>query len=84
MSETFLIGLDFGSESARGALIEVNSGRQGAYHVHGYRHGILTGALPDGRPLPAGFALQDAADYLEAAEIILAAIGGAEYRGDRR
>lgn len=70
-----LIGLDFGSESARGALIEVNSGRQTAYHVHAYRHGIMTGALPGGRPLPAGFALQDAADYLEAAEAILAAIG---------
>jgi hypothetical protein len=26
-SETFLIGLDFGSESARGALIDVSTGR---------------------------------------------------------
>ena len=35
----------------------------------------MTKALSDGRPLPAGFALQDAADYLEAAEIILSTIG---------
>lgn len=75
MPKTFLIGLDFGSESARGALIDVASGREGAYHAHPYRHGIMTSALPGGRPLPLGFALQDAADYLEAAEVILSAIG---------
>jgi L-ribulokinase len=75
MSETYVIGLDFGSESARGVLIEASTGRQAAYHVHPYRHGIMTQALPGGRPLPAGFALQEAADYLEAAEIILTAIG---------
>jgi L-ribulokinase len=75
MSETYVIGLDFGSESARGLLIEASSGRQAAYHVHPYRHGIMTEALPGGRRLPAGFALQEAADYLEAAEVILTAIG---------
>ncbi|MGA2495054.1 MAG: FGGY-family carbohydrate kinase [Roseiarcus sp.] len=75
MPETFVIGLDFGSESARGVLIEAGTGRQAAYHAHPYRHGIITGALPGGRQLPAGFALQDAADYLEAAEITLRAIG---------
>ncbi len=75
MPETYVIGLDFGSESARGVLIEASTGRQGAYHVHAYRHGIMTEALPGGRPLPAGFALQAAQDYLEAAEIILTAIG---------
>jgi L-ribulokinase len=75
MSETFLVGLDFGSESARGVLIEASTGRQAAYHVHAYRHGIMTEALPGGRILPAGFALQEAADYLEAAEMILTAIG---------
>jgi L-ribulokinase len=53
MSETFVIGLDFGSESARGTLIEASTGRQAAYHVHAYRHGIMTEALPGGRRLPA-------------------------------
>jgi L-ribulokinase len=75
MPETYLIGLDFGSESARGVLIDVRSGRQCAYHVHPYRHGIMTRTLPGGRKLPAGFALQNAPDYLEAAETILKAIG---------
>jgi L-ribulokinase len=75
MPETFLIGLDFGSESARGVLIETSSGRQAAYHVHAYKHEIMTEALPGGRPLASGFALQVAADYLEAAETILTEIG---------
>ena len=75
MPETYLIGLDFGSESARGVLIDIGSGRQCAYHVHPYRHGIMTRTLPGGRELPAGFALQNAPDYLEAAETILKAIG---------
>ena len=75
MQDAFLIGLDFGSESARGVLIDARDGRQRAYHVHPYRHGTMTQALPGGRPTPAGFALQDAADYLEAAEAILKSIG---------
>jgi L-ribulokinase len=75
MPESYLIGLDFGSESARGVLIETASGRQCAYHVHPYRHGIMTRALPNGGPLPVGYALQNGLDYLEAAEVILKAIG---------
>ena len=76
MRDAYLIGLDFGSESARGVLIDARTSEQVAYHVHPYRHGIMTEALPKGRPLPdAGFALQNAADYLEAAEMILKTIG---------
>jgi L-ribulokinase len=72
---TYLIGLDFGSESARGVLIDCATGLQVADHVHPYAHGILTEALPDGRILPPGFALQVADDYLEAAHAILSTIG---------
>jgi L-ribulokinase len=71
----YLIGLDYGSESARGVLIEVETGRQVAHHVHPYRHGILTEALPDGSRLPADFALQNADDYTEAALEILSRLG---------
>ncbi len=75
MRDAYLIGLDFGSESARGVLIDARTSQQVAYHVHPYRYGIMTEALPMGRPLPnAGFALQNAADYLEAAAIILKTI----------
>jgi L-ribulokinase len=75
MRDAYLIGLDFGSESARGLLIDARTSQQVAFHVHPYRHGIMTEALPMGQPLPnAGFALQNAADYLEAAEMVLKTI----------
>ena len=71
----YLIGLDFGTESARGALLDAGSGEVVASHVHRFRHGVLTRQLPAGPPLPSRWALQDPADYLEAATEILAAIG---------
>jgi len=75
VAEQYLLGLDFGTESARGVRINVATGLQEASHIHPYRHGVMTAALPDGTPLPPAYALQDAADYLEAAETILSAIG---------
>lgn len=70
-----IIGLDYGSASARGVLIDCASGREVMAHVHDYSHGTLTRALPDGTPLGRGWALQVAPDYLEAAEAILRALG---------
>lgn len=70
-----LIGLDFGSESARGLLLDAATGTQLAHAVHPYAHGILTAALPDGSPLPPGFALQVADDYLAAAADLLSRLG---------
>ncbi|WFR98808.1 FGGY-family carbohydrate kinase [Rhizobium tumorigenes] len=75
MAERYLIGLDYGSESARGVLIGVGSGQQLASHTHPYRHGIMTLRLPDGTPLQRGWALQNAADYVEAALDILTTLG---------
>jgi L-ribulokinase len=72
---SYLIGLDYGSESARGVLIEVATGRQVSHHVHPYRHGVMDRALPDGTPLPPGYFLQDAEDYSEAALEILSRLG---------
>jgi L-ribulokinase len=75
VADLYLLGLDFGTESARGVRIHAATGEQEAVHIHPYRHGVMTAALPDGTPLPPNFALQDGADYLEAAEAILSAIG---------
>lgn len=74
MAETYVIGIDFGSESARGVLVNSRSGAQEGHHVHPYRHGILTDAL-HGRKLPPNFVLQVPADYTEAAEAILSELG---------
>ncbi len=82
MTGKFLIGLDYGSESARGVLVDIETGLQVASHTHPYRHGIMTQTLPGGRPLARGWALQNAADYVEAAEIILKELGdGREIEG---
>ena len=82
MTEEYLIGLDYGSESARGVLVDVRTGQIAASHTHAYRHGVMAVSLPGGTPLPPFWALQDAADYIEAAETILGAIGrGRTVRG---
>ena len=74
MTASHLIGLDFGTESARGVLIDAGTGRQEGHHVHPYRHGVVTKTL-GGMRLPPNFVLQVAADYTEAAEAILGALG---------
>lgn len=75
MSQQCLIGVDFGTASARGVLIDAETGVQVDSAVHRYRHGVLSQALPNGRRLPPGYALQVPADYLEAAEHILTRLG---------
>ena len=75
MNGAYLIGLDFGSESARGVLLDVQSGQVIDSLTHAYRHGVMTAALPNGQPLPRGWALQHAPDYTEAASIILDGLG---------
>lgn len=74
MAATYLIGIDFGSESARGVLVNAATGEQEGHHVHAYRHGILTTSLR-GRSLPPNFVLQVPDDYTEAAEAILSSLG---------
>ncbi|WP_337268316.1 FGGY-family carbohydrate kinase [Oryzifoliimicrobium ureilyticus] len=71
----YLIGLDFGSESARGVLIDVGTGQQVAERICAYKHGIITQSLPDGTSLPPAFFLQDPHDYLQAARDILTTLG---------
>lgn len=71
----YLIGLDFGTLSVRGVLIDAESGVAVDHHASPYRHGVMTGSLADGTPLPSGFALQDARDYLIAAEEVLIRLG---------
>jgi L-ribulokinase len=71
----YLIGLDYGTLSARGVLVNAITGKVEASHTHAYRHGVMSSALPNGEALPPFWALQNAPDYAEAAEAILSAIG---------
>ncbi len=65
------IGLDFGTESARMVLVDVDTGAEAGGHIFPYPHGVLTHALPDGTPLPPDWALQHPQDYLAATEALL-------------
>lgn len=65
------LGLDFGTESARMVLVDVDTGDEAGEAVHRYAHGVLDRSLPDGAPLPPDWALQHPADYTEAMEVLL-------------
>lgn len=71
----YLIGLDYGTESARGIRLDTRSGTIEGSHPHVYRQGVMTGALLEGTRLPPAWALQVATDYTEAAAKILDALG---------
>ena len=61
------LGLDFGTESVRALLVDVESGAIAGRGDHAYAHGVMAERLlPDGPPLPADFALQQPRDYLDA------------------
>jgi len=81
----YVIGLDFGTESARAILIRLGSPEVLASAVHPYLHGVIQGRLA-GQTLPLAFALQDADDYLLATEDLIRRVAahlppGAEVAG---
>ena len=66
MSKKYTIGIDFGTLSARAVLADIDTGHVLTDAVFEYPHGVMDSSLPSGIPLPADFALQHPADYLEA------------------
>jgi L-ribulokinase len=79
MGKRYLIGLDFGTESVRGVLVDVGTAAVAASQVAPYRHGVMTTHLSAGQPLPVSWALQDALDFVEAAETILTTLGAGRH-----
>lgn len=67
----YVIGIDYGSLSARGILADVENGSIIKESVCEYRHGIMDSALPDGTELQQGWVLQHPQDYAEALETVL-------------
>ena len=76
MTDTYLLGLDFGTESARGVRISLATGKQEASASRSYPNNVLSRWLPTGRALPEDYALQVAHDYLDIAEALLKELGG--------
>ncbi|MFE0591179.1 ribulokinase [Micromonospora echinospora] len=62
--ERYVVGVDFGTLSGRALVVRVRDGAEVGTAVHGYRHGVIEAALPDGGPaLAPDWALQDPEDY---------------------
>ena len=61
----YVIGLDYGTLSARALLAEVDTGRAAASAEFVYPHGVITENLPE------GWALQHPQDYLDALDALI-------------
>lgn len=71
--ERFSLGMDFGTESVRALLVNLRTGEEAAESVSAYRSGVIDEKLPgSGKALERDWALQDPADYLEAAAEVVA------------
>jgi L-ribulokinase len=69
------VGVDFGTESARAVLVDVETGQELATAVHRYPSGVIDQRLPGtGKGLPLDWALQDPDDYLEALGVTVRAV----------
>ena len=61
----YALGVDFGTESGRAVLLELDSGAELAVSEVRYAHGVLDRELPDtGEQLPPDWALQHSDDWL--------------------
>jgi L-ribulokinase len=61
-----VLGVDFGTLSARAVLVRVSDGLELGAGTADYRHGVMESLVTTGRPLPPDWALQVPADYVEA------------------
>jgi L-ribulokinase len=58
-----VIGVDFGTLSARAVVVHVADGTELGTGVAEYPHGVIEQRLPDGATLPPSWALQDPRDW---------------------
>ncbi len=73
--DQYVVGVDFGTLSARAVVVRVADGTELGTAVHSYRNGVIDRQLPvSGQALPPDWALQDAEDYVES---MIAAVRGA-------
>ncbi|MBV9093454.1 MAG: ribulokinase [Streptosporangiaceae bacterium] len=65
--DAFVVGVDFGTLSARALVVRVSDGCEAGTAVSEYAHGVIDRKLPSGgAELPPDWALQDPGDYTDA------------------
>jgi L-ribulokinase len=62
----FVVGVDFGTLSARALVVRVSDGIEAGTAVSEYAHGVIDQELAGYGELPPDWALQDPGDYVEA------------------
>lgn len=66
MSKKYTIGVDFGTQSGRVVLVEVDTGAEIATAIKEYPHGVMDEYLPDGKTkLEPDWALEHPQDFLD-------------------
>lgn len=70
----YVIGLDFGTLSARALLCDASNGDEIVTAASDYAHGVMDRALPTGEPLPHDWALQHPQDYIDALFTIIPSV----------
>jgi L-ribulokinase len=70
--DAYVVGVDFGTLSARALVVRVSDGAEAGTAVREYTHGVIDRELR-GRALPPDWALQDPGDYTEALSVTVPA-----------
>lgn len=67
----YSIGVDYGSESARALLLNINTGEEVKSEMMEYPHVVMSEKLPCGKKLEPFWALQHPKDYVDVLEYII-------------
>src|SRR5580658_7577490 len=70
--DAYVVGVDFGTLSARALVVRVSDGAEAGTAVSEYAHGVIDREL-HGRELPPDWALQDPGDYTAALSAVVPA-----------
>ena len=70
--DVYVVGVDFGTLSARALVVRISDGAEAGTAVREYAHGVIDREL-GGRELPPDWALQDPGDYTEALSVVVPA-----------
>ncbi|MDD3335259.1 MAG: ribulokinase [Eubacteriales bacterium] len=71
MKKKVALGLDYGTLSVRGLLVDTETGNELSAAEFVYPHGVLVKALPNGSSLPEGYALAMPQDYIDGMKAVI-------------